>query len=209
MDWRTSAGMKQRRDISEFLEFLLRDDVHAVREHITKFPELTREQFQVGNVWIEELTHYIYGGDTALHVAAVAHNVEVIELLVQHGADVHACNRRGARPLHYAADGGPNAGTWDPERQAATVEKLIALGADVNALDKSGVAPLHRAVRNRGTGAVKALIACGADVGMKNKNGSTPLLLAQLTTGKSGSGTAEAKREQAIIAELLAAAVRG
>ena len=57
-----------------------------------------------------EIAHYLYVGDTALHMAAAAFRRPVAELLVVHGADCRAKNRRGAEPLHYAAD----ANRWDP-----------------------------------------------------------------------------------------------
>jgi hypothetical protein len=50
---------------------------------------------------------------------------------------------------------------------------------------------------------VRALLAGGADARLRNKSGTTPLELARMTTGKSGSGTTEAKREQAAILALL------
>jgi ankyrin repeat protein len=80
---------------------------------------------------------------------------------------------------------------------------LIEAGANPDALDKSGVAPLHRAVRCRCTAAVRALLAGGANPSLANKSGSTPLDLARLTTGKGGSGSPEARREQAEIVLLL------
>ena len=80
---------------------------------------------------------------------------------------------------------------------------LIEKGADPNALDQSGVAPLHRAVRQRSAKAVDSLLRNGADVRLKNKNGSTPLHLAVQNTGKSGSGSPEAKAAQRAIIELL------
>ena len=61
-----------------------------------------------------EIAHYLYAGDTALHMAAAAFRRPVAELLVAHGADCRARNRRGAEPLHYAAD----ANHWDPAAQA-------------------------------------------------------------------------------------------
>jgi hypothetical protein len=173
-------------------------------------PDLAKEALGVGATraqatafFLEEIRHHVYGGDTLLHVAAAAYATEVARALLDAGADVHARNRRGAEPLHYAADGGPRAPTWNPDAQAKTVALLIEAGADPNALDKSGVAPLHRAVRTRCTPAVRALLAGGADARLRNKSGTTPLELARLTTGKSGSGSPEAKREQAAILALL------
>jgi ankyrin repeat protein len=84
-----------------------------------------------------------------------------------------------------------------------TVTTLIEAGADPNAVDKSGVAPLHRAVRTRAAAAVRALIAGGADPRRPNKTGSTPMHLATQNTGRSGSGSPEAKAQQAEIIRLL------
>jgi ankyrin repeat protein len=103
----------------------------------------------------------------------------------------------------------PGSRGWNPAAQAATVACLIAAGADPNALDKSGVAPLHRAVRTRCAAAVAALLKGGADPRRKNKNGSTPMLLASQNTGRGGSGSREAKSEQARIVELLQQHIKG
>jgi hypothetical protein len=84
---------------------------------------------------------------------------------------------------------------------SATAMKLLE--ADPNALDNSGVAPLHRAVRNRCALVVSALLAGGADPRAPNRNGSTPLLLATQTTGRSGSGSPEARAAQKEILRLL------
>ena len=148
--------------------------------------------------------HYVYQGDTALHIAAAAHDRDVAESLVARGGVVRARNRRGAEPIHYAADGSPGAERWDPRGQRDVVAYLIEAGADPNALDKSGVAPLHRAVRTRSSAAVRALIEHGADPRLMNKSGSTPLHLAVQNTGRSNSGSDAAKEEQArVIAVLL------
>jgi hypothetical protein len=154
--------------------------------------------------FLPAISHYVYAGDTALHVAAAAHQRELAESLVASGADVRARNRRGAEPLHYAADGSPGAERWDPVAQREVIAYLIEAGADPNALDKSGVAPLHRAVRTRCSAAVSAIIENGADPLLMNKSGSTPLHLAVQNTGRSDSGSEAAKDEQGrIIAVLL------
>lgn len=153
--------------------------------------------------FFEEITHYAYAGDTSLHIAAAAYQTRIAEELVAKGANVRARNRRGAEPIHYAADGAPESPGWDPDAQYATVEFLIAAGADPNSEDKSGVAPLHRAVRTRSTAAVRALLANGADVRRRNKSGSTPLHLAIQNTGRGGSGSAASRVEQADIIRLL------
>lgn len=153
--------------------------------------------------YLDPIGHYVYAGDTALHVAAAAYRQETATKLIALGADVRARNRRGATPLHYAADGAPGAPTWNPDAQAETIAILIAAGADPNAADNSGVMPLHRAVRARCAAGVSALLAGGADPLAKNKSGSSPIQLATQNTGRGGSGSPEAKAQQVEIVRLL------
>jgi ankyrin repeat protein len=145
------------------------------------------------------IRHYLYAGDTALHMAAAAYQREIAEILVMHGADVHARNLHGAAPLHYAAD----TNHWDPDAQAATIAYLLSRGADPNAKSRLGVTPLHRAVRTRSSAAVRILLERGAEPRLKNAHGSTPLHLAVQTTGRGGTGSPRARDEQARIVRLL------
>ena len=158
-----------------------------------------------GPYFLAAICHYVYAGDTALHVAAAAHQRAVAEALVALGADVHARNRRGAEPIHYAADGSPRADSSDRAAQSDAIAYLIEAGADPDAVDNSGVAPLHRAVRTRSSDAVSALLERGATPLLMNKSGSTPLHLAVQNTGKSNSGSDAAKEEQRRIIALLLA----
>jgi hypothetical protein len=153
--------------------------------------------------FFNEIRHYLYAGDTALHVAAAAYRHEIARKLIAAGANVRARNRRGAEPLHYAVDGIPGSPAWNPGAQAATVAALIEAGADPNAVDKSGVTPLHRAVRTRCAAAVKVLLDRGAEVRCQNNNGSTPMQVATRSTGRGGSGSPEAKAQQTEIVRLL------
>jgi ankyrin repeat protein len=188
-----------------------RDELETARL-LDSSPDLASRPIHVGasredpkTYFLTAIRHYAYGGDTALHIAAAAHRRELVESLVARGADVRARNRRGAEPLHYAADGNHDAEHSDRVAQHDVITYLIAAGADPNALDNSGVAPLHRAVRNRCSRAVSALIENGADPLLMNKSGSTPLHLAVQNTGKSHSGSDAAKEEQGRIIEFLLA----
>jgi len=179
----------------------------AVKRMLDQTPGLVTAPLRVGAsrqnprpYFLIPIRHYAYSGDTALHVAAAAHDWVLAESLVAQGATVRARNRRGAEPLHYAANGGPSS---DASAQRALITFLIDAGADPNALDKSGVSPLHRAVRDRCSGGVGALIDKGADPLLMNKSGSTPLHLAVQNTGKSHSGSDAAKEEQHRIIVLL------
>jgi hypothetical protein len=147
---------------------------------------------------LADIRHYFYRGDTALHMAAAAFRRPVAELLVANGANCRARNRRGAEPLHYAAD----TNHWNPEMQAETITISRPLSKS-QCLDDSGVAPLHRAVRTRSLAAVRALMDAGADPRQPNKAGSTPLHLAVQPTGRGGAGSPEALQQQVGIVSLL------
>jgi ankyrin repeat protein len=153
----------------------------------------------------DEISHYCYAGDTALHMAAAAHDASTARTLVRKGADVGAINRRKAQPLHYAVDGGPNGAARHPDGQRLIVTTLLELGAEVDARDAGGTTPLLRAIRNRQTDAVEALLEAGADPRATNSRGTTAMRIATLTTGKSGSGSPAAKAAQQAIIELLGA----
>lgn len=153
--------------------------------------------------FLDDIGHYVYAGDTALHVAAAGYRERVVRELIARGAELNAANRRGAQALHYAADGAPGSTHWNPAAQAAVIGLLVDAGADPNALDRDGIAPIHRAVRTRCAAAVAALINAGADPDLRSGRGSTPIQLASTMTGRGGSGSALAKAEQARILELL------
>jgi Ankyrin repeats (many copies)/Ankyrin repeat len=196
--------------LMRMVQAIVAADNGAVLRLLAANPALANAQFEIGATrqtakayFIDAIGRYNMAGDTALHIAAAAHRKKIAQMLLAAGADVRAKNRRGAEPLHSAAVGRPGSRAWNPRAQAATIGCLIAAGADPNALNKDGVAPLHVAVRTRSAAAVQALLDGGADPRRKNKSGSTPMRLATLTTGRSGSGSPEAKTQQAQIAQLL------
>ncbi len=196
----------------DFVRAVVQGDVKTVRRRLAEEPSLATSASRYGatrlgpkGFFIAEIAHYFYAGDTALHIAAAAFRHQMAELLIKHGARVRARNRRGAEPLHYAAD----TNHWSPSAQAAVITYLISVGADPNALDASGVAPLHRAVRTRSCAAVKALLDGGADPTLANRSGSTARVLASRTTGRSGSGSPRAREQQVLIQQLLDERLRG
>jgi len=210
--------MPERRSSTEknafikLIRAIIRGETKVVSRMMAVDPGLATAQAEGGatrqnatEFYFEEIRHYLYAGDTALHMAAAAFQRSVAELLVRRGANCRARNRRGAEPLHYAAD----ANRWQPVAQRNVVEYLIEAGADPNAFDKSGVLPRGILDRTVARSAVQALLAGGARVDLRNASGSTPLHLAVQNTGRGGSGSARAQREQeTIIAILLDAGAR-
>lgn len=204
------AGHIKPDPFRDFVEVIVAGDSVTALRLLDASPLLAKERAAHGATrqapkqnFFDQILHYMYEGDTALHMAAAAYQIRLVDELIARGADVRARNRRGTEPLHYAVDGGPGLLAWNPSAQTKIIARLIRAGADPNAVDKSGVAPLHRAVRNRCAAAVRALIDGGADPRVSNRSGSTPMLLATRNTGRGGSGSVEAKAQQQEILRLL------
>jgi len=152
---------------------------------------------------VKTVPHWLYVGDTPLHLAAAGLWKELADLLLERGADPNAQNRRGATPLHYACDPRPSlGGTWNPAVQASLIAALVEHGAEIDRGDRGGATALHRAVRARSVAAVRQLLSLGArpDCRLK-KGGSSPLHLAAQPTG--AGGTAGVPDQQLEIIDLL------
>jgi ankyrin repeat protein len=183
------------------LEAILKSE-EATAQLLKRSPELAGLRV-TQDYLVEAIPHWLYAGDTPLHLAAAALRVEAAKLLLESGADANAENRRGATPLLYVCD--PRTmlgGTWDPQKQADLIVLLVQHGARLQQSDRGGASALHRAVRARSPAAVRQLLREGARVDAQlKKGGSTPLHLAVQSTG--AGGTAGALSEQLEIIEML------
>ena len=176
---------------------ILNDDRAMAKELLKKNPHLSKHAVETDGRYASGIAHWIYVGDTALHVAAAGYRVEIAKMLLAAGADPNSAkNHRRSQPLHYASDGYLDNPFWNAKRQVATIRLLLEAGADIHAQDKNGATPLHRAVRTRCAAAVEFLLDAGSDATIKNKPGSTPFHLAVQNTGRGGSGSERAKTAQ-------------
>jgi len=177
------------------VQAILTDDRAQVQALLKQNPSLTTAGAPKAHLEMG-IMHWIYAGDTALHVAAAGHRVEIARILLATGAEVGAAlNHRRSQPLHYAADGCLESPDWNANRQVAMIALLLKAGADIHAQDKNGATPLHRAVRTRCAAAARVLLEAGADA-RRNKPGSTPFHLAVQNTGRGGSGAEKARAAQ-------------
>src|SRR6478672_9022845 len=143
---------KAKSDFLDFIRQVVSGEIDEVSRRLAACPSLATTPADLGatrqdasTFFFTEIAHYLYAGDTALHMAAAAFRRPVAELLIANGADCRARNRRRAEPLHYAAD----TNRWNPDAQAETIEYLLSAGADPAAAESGGATALHRAVRTR------------------------------------------------------------
>ena len=120
-----------------FIETIVSGDSATAIGLLDASPRLAKERASHGATrraskqnFFDKIRHYMYEGDTALHIAAAAYQARIAEELIAGGAEVRARNRRGAEPLHYAVDGGPGLPAWNPSAQTKIIARLIRAGAD-------------------------------------------------------------------------------
>ena len=195
--------------MNALLDAILDDDRTRVEAILRADTTLATRPIDRAKLYDLKIFHWMYVGDTALHLAAAGYRVEIVQQLLAAGANPNATsNHRRSGPLHYASDGSVSGPEWDEKRQVKTLRLLLAAGAEIDAQDKNGAAPLHRAVRTRCAAAVAFFIKAGSNPLLKNKSGSTPFHLAVQDTGRGGSGAEEARDGQRrIIQEFLSAGV--
>jgi hypothetical protein len=188
---------------------IVNDDVSAAKRLLKADAGLATHLVRKPTLYGSRIFHWIYVGDTALHLAAAGYRVEIVRLLLAAGADPNAAkNRRKSSPLHYAADGFITGPAWDPKKQVETIRCLLQQGADIHLQDMNGATPLHRAVRTRCAAAVRFLLQAGSDPRVRNKPGSTSFHLAVQNTGRGGSGApAAVSAQREIIKEFLSRGV--
>jgi ankyrin repeat protein len=104
-------------------------------------------------------------GHTLLMLAAASSCREVVALLLQHGADVHAGDAGGATALHHAALKGCS----------DAVALLVEHGAAVNATDVNEESALLCAAESGNTECVQLLLDAGADASIVASKGYTVL----------------------------------
>ncbi|MCC6234926.1 MAG: ankyrin repeat domain-containing protein [Verrucomicrobiales bacterium] len=176
---------------------ILEDRRGEVKRLLQRHPELAGCPVAEQDFCPPQLEHWVYQGDTGLHLAAAGYRVEILATFLAAGAEASACaDRRRSQPIHYTADGHRRSPAWDESRQAAAIRILLDAGANRDAQDENGATPLHRAVRTRCAGAVNLLLRSGATPTIQNRSGSTPFHLAVMDTGRGGSGTREARLAQ-------------
>lgn len=171
-----SAAQKKAHDLSSALtRSILADDVAGV------------------NKCLEDGANANPQSGTPLRTAVVHGNLEIVKMLLAHGANPDPVNRCGGSLLFRAAftgrapmvkfllDLGARQGIDTALHVAAGQEKtdvlllLIGAGADVNALDMSGQTALHVAAQKGRVESARILLDAGCDQLLRDHDGQLPV----------------------------------
>jgi uncharacterized protein len=148
-------------------------------------PDARTKEYPPQRRWITRLgslSWVDFTGQTAFLRAALAGDVEVMQLLVDHHADPNIKTFNGTNALMAAA--GVNwtvAQTFDegPDKLLEAVKLAASLGNDVNAVNAMGLTALHGAANRGSNDIIRFLVEKGARLDVADKQGRTALTWAQ------------------------------
>ncbi|MFA4828453.1 MAG: ankyrin repeat domain-containing protein [Thermodesulfovibrionales bacterium] len=118
-------------------------DVNQMIDQMTIWDQSTQKGAQKGKA---------YSNTTALHAAIGGGNIEIVKLLMNHGANVNAKDKSGMTPLHIAATKGNH----------EAINLLLNSKADLDAEDNNGHTPFYVAVESRHKETGRFLLAKGS-----------------------------------------------
>ncbi|MEO8308902.1 MAG: ankyrin repeat domain-containing protein [Pseudomonadota bacterium] len=161
--------------------------LQLVQAIIAKSPDInarTRE-YPPQRRWITRLgslSWVDFTGQTAFLRAALAGDVTVMKLLLQHGADANIATFNGTTPLMAAAGVNWTVSQTFDEGTAALLEaaKLAQVqGNDVNAENAMGLRAIHGAANRGSNEIIQFLVEKGAALDTADREGRSPLIWAQ------------------------------
>jgi len=136
-------------------------EMPVVRTHVLPLSSLS---------WVD------FTGETPFIRAALAGDVEVMRLLLAHGADANIQTTHGTTALAAAA--GVNwtvaqTVTWGPDALLEAVRICFEAGNDVNAANSKGIRAIHGAANRGSDHIIEFLAAHGADLTARDSEGRT------------------------------------
>lgn len=159
--------------MSEIVELLIKHNICTVDETCPGEP--TPLCIACGKLHIDTVKILIkynanieceYRGDVPLFISSELGNTEIVEYLLDNGANVNYTNSiDGATALYIAAKTGQN----------SVIELLLNRGANIEAVYEKVQTPLYVAALNGNIDSVKMLIRYNANVNVRDDNGKTPL----------------------------------
>src|ERR1041385_1420114 len=171
--------------MNRILAAIVEGDRATVTALLKADSSLATRQISAPRLYRSKIFHWLYKGDTALHLAAAGYRVEIVRLLLGAGADPNAAgNHRRSGPFPYAAGGYIVRAVRT--RCAAAVQCLLKAGADPMLKNKPGSTPFHLAVQNTGRGGsgadvaiaaqkqiIEEFLSAGVSAGLKSSSGKS------------------------------------
>lgn len=160
---------------TEIVNLLLQAGHYADKEKNKRFYDAFFSAIICGHIEIVKAfirigtdVNYLLNGDSGLCRATESCHQEIVEFLLEVGAEVNLRDGNQSTPLMQAA--------YRASGEIARI--LIAAGADINAKDDNGYTALMLAAKSANAEVAGELILAGADLDSKDKNGNTALMLA-------------------------------
>ncbi|RFU23992.1 hypothetical protein B7463_g12349, partial [Scytalidium lignicola] len=115
---------------------------------------------------IHQYSGFRENNEPPIHTAARCGNVDVIRVLIKHGANVNEQSQGGWTALHKAARG---------SRHDILRVLLLESKADPSLPLENGSLPIHSAASWNSPECLELLVQAGSDINARNKTGRTPL----------------------------------
>ncbi len=157
---RFGAGTKKAEVVHQFMDAALNGDAGAIQGFL--HGPIARGELDI-NVRNDE-------GYTALSQAVIGQKAQVVNMLLESGADPNIPARYFRTPLYHAAD----------RQNPDILKRLLQAGADLDFSDEERTTPLHKAVQCANKAAIPVLMEAKADLNAKDYRGFTPLHYAAL-----------------------------
>jgi ankyrin repeat protein len=123
-----------------------------------------------------------FDGQTAFIRAALAGDITLMRLLLQHGADPNLKTNEGSNALMAAAGVNFVVGqtfTHSNEEYLEAARLCLEKGNDVNAVNNQGITAMHGATNRGFDDMVKLLAGAGSKLDVADKQGRTPMTYAE------------------------------
>jgi len=195
-EWAILAGLP-RADKLDMIKTLI---AHGADPNLRLLKEPPRYGFSLVAGSAKQYT----AGATAFALAAMAGDVEVMQILLAGGADPNVPTRNGSTALMLAA----GMAWMDNETIATEAEYLSAtefclrIGMDIDGTNATGNTALHGTISGGFNEVIKVLAANGANLDAKNKRGQTAF---KMSLGYGAAGGQHVREDTAALLRQLGA----